>query len=1337
VEDILGGPSLEAHCRVALGGVALKVESLLDTGAGCEILIHHDLKPFVKARLKPKILRISKPVPVSGHTNQQTDVIEKLFQANLVINGRRIQSWFLFCNTGRHDLIVGRKWFERTGVLVDCRGKRLIWLDDRDYDGRRDIAVPRSELVPPVVDPAHQHDADLRDQALRREIEVGKVKLLHRKEDVKPATQTAMKQASSPHLNRKRESLPAPASQVCRTPSSHDANQRQALRRMDVELSKHEPEQVRLEIKTKKPVSPSYAGVDIAIVEASGFLRNARRHDITIGSTSLYEINRLIEDREKERDGLKMDDDDLRQLIAEKLPFSEYSHVFSKAASDELPPYREGVDHDIVLTGDLSELGTSPLYSMSLEHLKMLKEYLHDHLQKSFIEHSDAPYASPVLFAKKPGGGWRFCVDYRKLNAITKKDKYPLPLIEETLARLARARIFTKLDVRQAFYRIRMKDSVKDLTTFRTRYGTYRYKVLPFGLCNGPASFQRYINNTLFDYLDDFCTAYIDDILIYSEDPLEHEVHVKKVLQRLSDAGLQADIKKSEFFVTETKFLGYIISTGGVRMDPQKVAAIKDWKPPKTLKGVQSFLGFCNFYRQFLKDYGRVVRPLTKLTGKGAWKPLGPTELEAFERAKTLVLTGGLLVHYSAFKPTRVETDASDGVTAGVLNQQQEDGCWRPVAYYSKTMSPEEMRYEIHDKEMLAVMRGLSEWKGCLVGLQTTPFTIITDHKALEHFTTKRLLNPRQGRWADELANYDFRITYRPGSANIIADALTRKQDELNTQKAKDEAARTKALVDPSLVVASVEAIPDKIVPYQLVDAILEANRSEPSLEEFRIAARAEKGGWKLENSLLTRFDRLMVPDTKYLRTHLIKEIHACRVTAHPGQKKTRQLVTEQYYWPGLPSDCDTYVNNCKDCRWNHLPRDKTPGLLKPLPIGERCWQHVSFDFKSFPKDKQGYNNVFVVVDRLGKRAFSLPCKKEVSAVIAAKLYYEHIWRIYGTPETATSDRGPQFISAFTNELCKLTGVKQKLSTAYHPQTDGNTEILNQYLDQRLRPFINHFQDDWADLLPAMDFAQATMTHESTGLSPFELEFGYKPRRHFDWKERTTASSTPREQLTREQAQQFARRAHDAVAWARANLFRAQQRQQQQANKKRREPDFTVGNYVYVTRKGWTTDRPSEKLDRQLAGSYKIIGMKGHSYVLELPENMKMSNVFHADRLRKDPRNPLPGQEQPPEDPMEVNGFPEWEVDKILASRIYRDKLQYMADWVGYDPDDQFYDASSFINSPHKVQEYHKAYPDEPGPPTRLDVWLKAYQNEETLEPTDEDNLAVKKGVKRRQRRKA
>jgi len=269
-----------------------------------------------------------------------------------------------------------------------------------------------------------------------------------------------------------------------------------------------------------------------------------------------------------------------------------------------------------------------------------------------------------------------------------------------------------------------------------------------------------------------------------------------------------------------------------------------------------------------------------------------------------------------------------------------------------------------------------------------------------------------------------------------------------------------------------------------------------------------------MKQGLLLYFGKLIVPDVDHLRTKLIHEAHATRTTAHPGKAKTRKLLTDQYHWIGITSDVNRYVDNCRQCHWSHVPQDKTPGLLHPLPIRERCWQHVSFDFKAMPKDRNGNDNVFVIIDRLGKRAFSLPYTREATATTAARLYYEHPWRIYGAPETITSDRGPQFISAFIDELCKLTGVKQKLSTAYHPQTDGNTEILNQYIDQRLRPFINHFQDNWSDLLPAMDFAQAILPHKSTGLTPYELKLGYKPRLHFDWEHRTRKSPTPREQLT-------------------------------------------------------------------------------------------------------------------------------------------------------------------------------------------------------------------------------
>jgi hypothetical protein len=401
----------------------------------------------------------------------------------------------------------------------------LIWPEEATYDARRDVVIPKKELLPPPLAEKHQQDADRRDKLFDA---VSSVRILKRPTEPKETPAEPRPRTQS------RTSMP----------SSWQASASRALRVMTKELNKPIREQeergARQGLRRPKQTTPAktFRQADIALLQADNFLRTAKRQGIVIGATSLYEIDKLMVDRREERSAWE-EDEEIRQLLKDKLPkqFASFADVFSKAASDELPPHRPGVDHNIVLEQDYT-LSPSPLYSMSLEQLEMVKAYLEEHLQKGFIVPSDAPFASPVLFAKKPGGGWRFCVDYRKLNAITKKDRYPLPLIEETLARLARAKVFTKLDIRQAFYRIRMKEGLEDLTTFRTRYGSYKYKVLPFGLCNGPASFQRYINDVLMEYLDDFCTAYMDDILIYSEDPLEHDLYIKKILKRLRAAGL-------------------------------------------------------------------------------------------------------------------------------------------------------------------------------------------------------------------------------------------------------------------------------------------------------------------------------------------------------------------------------------------------------------------------------------------------------------------------------------------------------------------------------------------------------------------------------------------------------------------------------------------------------------------------------------------------------------------------------------------------------------------------------------------------------------------------------
>ena len=1005
--------------------------------------------------------------------------------------------------------------------------------------------------------------------------------------------------------------------------------------------------------------------------------------------------------------------------------YIDWPHVFSKAESDILPPHRS-YDHSIELEGEGEKaLKYSPLYRMSVEELEAVKQYITENLDKGFIEPSQAPFAAPILFVKKPNGSLRLCIDFRVLNSLTRKDRYPLPLIDETLARIASAKIFTKLDIRQAFHRIRMDPASEEYTTFRTRYGAYKCKVLPFGLTNGPATYQRYMNDILFDYLDDFCTAYLDDILIYSEDPLEHHIHVKKVLQRLSDAGLQADLKKCEFSVTRTKYLGFIISTSGLEVDPEKVSVVSQWAYPSSVKGVQSFLGFCNFYRRFIRDYGIIAKPLVHLTKSNVPFRFTTDCEEAFDHLNHTLTTAPLLRHYRQDLPCLLETDASDGIVAGVLSQQHDED-WFPVAFFSKTMLPAELNYAVHDKEMLAIMRSFANWRAELAG---TPHQIrvVTDHKALEYFMTSKQLNARQARWAELLADYHFLITYRPGVHNPLADALSRKPDELDQQNSAKKTQRLQQLlrqdqVDSSLLSQDLRPLSENLeisaletalpLAFSVVQQVLEANRSAPSLQALRKQALSNSGRFTMEGDLLLFEGRLLVPDLNHLRTLLIREVHDSITAAHPSATKTLQLLSSQYWWHGITETVKQYCRNCHTCRRIQVPRDRKPGLLHPLPVPSRPWEHITVDYCSFNKDKHGFDNVLVFIDRFSKQAVSIPCQKTSDARDLAKLYIYHIYRYFGPPLSITSDRGPQFVSRFWTTLCTILGTKRQLSTADHPQTDGQTEIYNQYLQRRLRPFVSYYQDDWSEFLPLMDYAQLSLPHDSLGgLTPFEVVHGYAPRVDWNWKSDLPDSASPTDKLNTQQAVAYAKRHFQVWETAKASLAKAQGRMARSYNSSRRPVDFDIDDLVWLDMRYFNTSRPSKKLDFPTNGPFRVLERIGSSYRLELPASMKVHNVFPAAKLRRDPNDPLPGQIAEAIPPINITGDDEWEVQTILACRKLRGSLSYKVSWLNQDVDLTWYTASDVKYAPAKLRDFHLANPTQAGPPARLLDWLKAWSN--------------------------
>ena len=1007
-----------------------------------------------------------------------------------------------------------------------------------------------------------------------------------------------------------------------------------------------------------------------------------------------------------------------------KLPpwLQDFKDVFSRAEAEKLPPHRPGQDHEIKIETNGKPLPHKKTYGMSRDELAASKKYVDDELAKQAIRPSNSPVASPVIVVKKPGGGLRFCVDYRAINAITIKNRYPIPRIRETLDRLCKAKFYTKLDIIAAFNRIRVKEGCEWLTAFTTRYGQFEYLVMPFGLCNAPSTFQNYINTALQDVLDVFCTAYLDDILIFSETLKDHRRHVREVLKRLRKAALHVDLKKCEFEAQEVKYLGLIVTTQGVRMDPAKIETIQNWPTPRTHKDVLAFLEFVNFYRKFILHFGRVALPLTDMA-KTKDKVLSDKEKpvfiwssacqRAFEELKRRAASDPIMQHFDPDKDSHVEVDASDYVTAGILSQTDSNGALRPVAYFSKKMSPAECNYEIYDKELLAIVRAFEEWRPELAGNDPKhPVNVLSDHRSLEYFMTTKELNRRQARWSEFLSEFQFKIQYRPGKQGTKPDSLTRRPGDIpeSEQDARVQHQHqvvlkpanlgegilpAKRLQTCAMLASTLEeesSTSDKVLHAyakdELVTALIQAladdARTAPTKHQPRLRALGVSlADLSMVDGRLYFQGRLWIPDDDGLILSIIKSHHDAPAAGHPGRHKTYELLKRNYYWPQMQESVRRFTNSCHGCKRSKAFRKAYDGSLHQLSVPNDPWQHIAVDFvvdlppSKYEGEDTEYRNIMVVTDRLTKMRQYVPCT-DMDAISTAKMFYRHVFSLFGLPETVTSDRGSQFISVFLKRLYERLDIKRQLSTAFHPQTDGQSENSNQIMEQYLRCYTDWLQTDWVEWLPAAQFAANNHVSETTQVTPFYANYGRHPRSGVEPPPALPPSSA-KAKLDAQSADAFANRMEELHLYLREQMTWAQATYERSVAKRRTPaPMYQPGDEVWLDTRNLKTERPAKKLDSKHIGPLKVLErIHANAYRLELPSEMRVHNVFHTCLLTPVATDPLPGQrdhEKPP--PVVVvrnddEAEEEWEVERVLDSKHFgkKKRLLYKLQWKGYSPD--------------------------------------------------------------------